>query len=78
MDLGLALGLIIGLPIIAAVAFFIIGAKVVSAQMKKQLRENPPINEAQIRAMYSQMGRKPTEQQVKQVMNSFKNNIDKK
>lgn len=40
--------------------------------MKKQIQENPPINEKMIRAMFMQMGRKPSETQIKQVMNSMK------
>lgn len=35
---------------------------------EKQLRENPPINEKMIRAMFMQMGRKPSEAQIKAVM----------
>lgn len=38
---------------------------------KKQLKENPPINEKMIRAMYSQMGRKPSEAQIRQIMKSM-------
>jgi len=37
----------------------------------KQLRDNPPINEKMIRAMYMQMGRKPSEVQIKQIMKSM-------
>ena len=36
-----------------------------------QLKKNPPINEKMIRAMFMQMGRKPSETQIKQVMNSM-------
>ena len=39
---------------------------------KKQLEKNPPINENMIRAMFMQMGRKPSEAQIKAVMNSMK------
>lgn len=39
---------------------------------KKQLEKNPPINENMIRAMYAQMGRKPSEAQIRQVMNSVR------
>lgn len=39
--------------------------------LKKQIKENPPINEKMIRAMFLQMGRKPSETQIKQVMNSM-------
>ena len=38
---------------------------------EKQLKENPPINEKMIRAMYMQMGRKPSEAQIKQIMKSM-------
>ena len=34
----------------------------------KQLNYNPPINEKMIEAMMSSMGRKPSQKQVKQVM----------
>lgn len=38
---------------------------------EKQLKDNPPINEKMIRAMYMQMGRKPSEAQIKQIMKSM-------
>lgn len=38
---------------------------------EKQLKENPPINEKMIRAMYMQMGRKPSEAQIKSIMKSM-------
>jgi uncharacterized protein YneF (UPF0154 family) len=38
---------------------------------EKQLRENPPINEKMVRAMFMQMGRKPSEAQIKAVMKSM-------
>ena len=37
----------------------------------KQLKDNPPINEKMIRAMYMQLGRKPSEAQIKQIMKSM-------
>lgn len=37
----------------------------------KQLKENPPINEKMIRAMYAQMGRKPSEAQIRSIMKSM-------
>jgi len=39
--------------------------------MKKELTKNPPINEKMIRAMYMQMGRKPSEAQIKQTINAM-------
>lgn len=38
---------------------------------KKYLKDNPPVNENMIRAMMMQMGRKPSEKQVRQVMQSM-------
>jgi hypothetical protein len=39
--------------------------------VEKQLKENPPVNEKMIRAMFLQMGRKPSEAQIKAVMRSM-------
>lgn len=73
MSTGLAIGLIIGISIItlltgAGVAFFL-----TKRMFEKQLRENPPVSEKMIRAMFLQMGRKPSEAQIKSVMRSMKN-----
>ena len=63
-------GLIIGIGalIIGGILGFIITKKIV----QKQLCDNPPIIEKQIRAMYMQMGRKPSETDIKKVLNSMK------
>ena len=53
--LGLVIGLVIG--------FFL-----ARHFMKKQLTENPPINEKMIEALMSGMGRKPSQKQVKELM----------
>jgi len=37
---------------------------------KRELQKNPPINEKMIRAMFMQMGRKPSEAQIRAVMNN--------
>ena len=63
-------GLVIGALIIGLVGGFF-GAK---ALIKKELEKNPPINEKMIRAMFLQMGRKPTEANIRAVMNSMKKN----
>jgi len=49
----------------------IISYFVTRKQFEKQLKENPPINEKMIRAMYAQMGRKPSEAQIRQIMKSM-------
>ncbi len=41
---------------------------------KRQLKKHPPVNEKMIRAMFMQMGRKPSEAQIKAVMKSMNDN----
>lgn len=60
--------------ILALIVGFVVGFFVARFFIKKQLQKNPPINERMIRAMFMQMGRKPSEAQIKAVMNSMKNN----
>jgi len=56
------------IPFLIFLTFFI-----TKKLIEKQLRENPPISEAQIRAMFMSMGRKPSEAQIRNTMNSMKN-----
>lgn len=66
--------LIIVIAILVAVAVtFFVTRKIFA----KQLEKNPPINEAMIRAMMTQMGRTPSEKQVRAVMRSMNNAKDK-
>jgi uncharacterized protein YneF (UPF0154 family) len=39
--------------------------------MMKQIKDNPPVNEKMIRAMFAQMGRKPSEVQIRQILKSM-------
>ena len=58
--------LVVGLVIGGVAGFFI------SRHMfEKQMKENPPINEKMIRTLYAQMGRKPSEAQVRAIMKSM-------
>ncbi len=63
--LYILLGVVIG-----AVAGFFIARR----YFQKQLEKNPPVTEKMIRAMFMQMGRKPSEAQIKQVMKSMNQN----
>jgi len=38
---------------------------------KKELKKNPPINEKMIRAMFREMGRKPSEAQINRIMKNI-------
>ncbi len=60
------------LPIITLLVGAVVGFFVARSYFKKYLEKNPPINENMIRAMMGQMGRKPSEKQVRQVMQSMK------
>ena len=62
----------LGITIAALVVGLVAGFFIARTLFKKQLEKNPPINENMIRAMFMQMGRKPSEAQIKAVMNSMK------
>ncbi|MBR2067376.1 MAG: YneF family protein [Solobacterium sp.] len=57
---------VVGAVVSALVTFFLS-----QKYFQKQLKENPPITEKQIRAMYNQMGRKPTEAQIRAIMKTM-------
>jgi uncharacterized protein YneF (UPF0154 family) len=52
MSTGLAIGLIIGVSIIVGLTAAAITFWLTKKLFEKQLRENPPINEKMIRAMF--------------------------
>ena len=62
-----------------SIVYFIVGAIIGAVityflsrkAFEKQLKENPPINEKMIRSMYAQMGRKPSEAQIRAIMKSM-------
>lgn len=61
--------------IVGGIIGAILGFYFTKKKFEKELKENPPINEKMIRAMFLQMGRKPSEAQIKQIMKSM--NINK-
>ncbi|MDD7735189.1 MAG: YneF family protein [Bacilli bacterium] len=69
--MSLNIGLFILYLVLALLAGLVIGFFVTRKIFQKQLEKNPPINEKMIRAMFLQMGRKPSEAQIKQVMKSM-------
>ncbi len=60
------ISLVVGLVIGGGLGFYF-----TRKHITKQIKENPPINEKMIRAMYRQMGRTPSEVQVRQIMKSM-------
>ena len=57
---------LVGLIIGAVIGFFV-ARKV----MEKYLKKNPPINEDMIKALMMQMGRKPNQKQINQMMKNM-------
>ncbi len=68
---GAVIGVAIGIGIATFIAGGILAFFLTKRMFEKQLRENPPVNEKMIRAMFLQMGRKPSEAQIKAVMRSM-------
>jgi len=60
--------------VLAILAGGVAGFFISRSVMTKYLKEHPPINEKMIRAMMMQMGRTPSEKQVRQVMASMNQN----
>lgn len=58
--------------VLALIAGLAIGFFVTRKIFTNQLKKNPPVNANMIRAMYTRMGRKPSELQVQSVMNAMK------
>ncbi len=59
--------IIVGGILIGAVIGFFAARK----WFKKYLEKNPPVNEQMIREMMRQMGRTPSEKQVRQILSSM-------
>ena len=59
---------LIGVAIVGAVGGFFLARW----WFKKNLEKNPPINEKMIRVMFRQMGRTPSEKQIREIMRSMK------
>jgi len=69
MEMLLDILKVVGLLLVGAVIGFFIARK----YMMKYLKKNPPINEEMIKALMNQMGRKPNQKQINQIMKNMKN-----
>ena len=58
--------LVVGLLLGAVIGFF--ASRIF---MKNYLKKNPPINEEMIKALMMQMGRKPNQKQINQMMKAM-------
>lgn len=57
--------------VISLIIGLVIGFFVSRHFMQKYLKKNPPINEEMIKALMMQMGRKPSQKQINQMMKSM-------
>lgn len=57
--------------IVCAVIGVVVGFFFARYLFKKELKKNPPINEKMIRAMFREMGRKPSEAQIRRIMKNI-------
>lgn len=64
MSSGAIAGLAVGMVILGVIIGLVIGFFVARYVTQRQMKKNPPITKDVIRLLYSQIGRKPTEQQV--------------
>lgn len=73
-NLLVSTGATVGIGIGALIVGLIIGFFLSKFFFNRYLKKNPPINENMIRAMFQQMGRTPSEKQVRQVMQQMNQN----
>ena len=64
--------------IVALVAGVALGFFIARQYMMKYLEENPPINEDMLRMMMMQMGQKPSQKRINQMMNQMNKVSEKK
>ena len=55
---------LIGVLLVGGVAGFFLARFL----LKREMQKNPPINEKMIRVMFAQMGRTPSEKQIREIM----------
>ncbi len=58
---------LVGLFIVGGVAGFFLARFLI----KREMQKNPPINERMIRVMFAQMGRTPSEKQIREIMRNM-------
>lgn len=68
---GLPVGAFVAIVLVCLIGGLVAGFFISRFLFKKELKKHPPINEKMIRAMFTQMGRKPSEAQIRQVMKAM-------
>lgn len=66
-------GWVILIGVVALLIGLVLGFFISRKYMMNYLEKNPPINEQMLRAMMMQMGQKPSQKKINQMMRSMKN-----
>lgn len=69
---------IVLIALLALVAGVALGFFLARKYMMDYLKKNPPINEQMLRTMMMQMGQKPSQKKINQMMRAMNNQMDKK
>ncbi|HIV75080.1 MULTISPECIES: YneF family protein [unclassified Pseudogracilibacillus] len=64
------------IAILALVAGVALGFFLARKYMMDYLKKNPPINEQMLRTMMMQMGQKPSQKKINQMMRAMSNQMD--
>ncbi|WP_368654907.1 YneF family protein [Ornithinibacillus sp. 4-3] len=68
---------IILIALAALIAGVALGFFIARKSMMNYLKKNPPINEQMLRTLMMQMGQKPSQKKINQMMRSMNNQMDK-
>ncbi|WP_102028313.1 YneF family protein [Salirhabdus sp. Marseille-P4669] len=66
------------IAIVALIAGIALGFFIARKYMMNYLKKNPPINEQMLRTMMMQMGQKPSQKKIAQMMRAMNNQTGKK
>ncbi len=66
------------IAILALIAGIALGFFIARKYMMNYLKKNPPINEQMLRTMMMQMGQKPSQKKIAQMMRAMNNQAGKK
>lgn len=69
---------IVLIAILALVIGALLGFFISRKYMMDYLKKNPPINEQMLRTLMMQMGQKPSQKKINQMMRAMSNQMDKK
>jgi len=69
---------VIMIALVALIAGVALGFFIARKYMMNYLKKNPPINEQMLRTMMMQMGQKPSQKKINQMMRSMNNQYDQK